>query len=251
MRGTLRRSVGQELLKHFGAIRIINLASRADRRREITREFAKIGLEITADGPVRFHEAALFSDPGPFPLIGARGCWHSHVDILREALDGQDNILIFEDDCDFVAGIEDKLPNALASLAQKPWSIFYGGHDLIDKPEQVDPFIHIDHGVQWLRGTHFVGFHRSILEQLVAELDKYLLDLTAGKDAPKGIDGGYSWFRNRYPDLQVYLAWPKLGFQRPSHSDISGSSAMTRLMPPSFLSVIRAFKRHVKRARTA
>jgi glycosyl transferase family 25 len=58
MNETLQRSVGQELLKHFGAIRIINLASRADRRREITREFAKIGLEITADGPVRFYEAA-------------------------------------------------------------------------------------------------------------------------------------------------------------------------------------------------
>ncbi|UZW56610.1 glycosyltransferase family 25 protein [Sphingobium sp. JS3065] len=251
MNETLQRSVGQELLKHFGAIRIINLASRADRRREITREFAKIGLEITADGPVRFYEAAQFSDPGPFPLTGARGCWHSHVEILREALNGKDNILIFEDDCDFVAGIEGKLANALESLAQKPWSIFYGGHELVDKPDSASPFIHIDHCDQWLLGAHFVGFNRAILERLVATLDQYLLDLEAGKDAPKGIDSGYSRFRRLNPELQTYLAWPKLGFQRPSHSDISGASKIGRLMPRHLVSVIRTLKRYARRVGTA
>jgi glycosyl transferase family 25 len=67
---------------HFDAIRIINLPRRTDRRREVQSELAKVGL--ANDPRVQFFAARTFTDAGRFYSVGARECYDSHLEILRE-----------------------------------------------------------------------------------------------------------------------------------------------------------------------
>ena len=183
--------VGNKLSNLFPSIRIINLSHRTDRRREISDELRSIGLKINEKN-VKLHEASSFSDKGLFPVAGARGCFHSHLSVLEEALkEGFQNILIFEDDCDFTPNINDRMSKVLDELEKMPWSIFYGGHDMVAEIDD-DNFTSEVNFDTWFPGTHFIGFKRDVLLSLVTYLHRSLeLMHVDPKLAPKGIDEAY------------------------------------------------------------
>ena len=68
----------------FTQTRIINLIDRPDRRKEMSSQLARIGA-LSAN--VRFFDAQRPPDRGEFPSLGARGCFESHLSILRSARD--------------------------------------------------------------------------------------------------------------------------------------------------------------------
>ena len=104
------------VFKHFDRIRIINLASRKDRRREMERELDRVGLKN--DLRVSYFAAIRPSDAGTFTSIGARGAYESQKQILREAAGANQSVLILEDDCEFITGAQDcELPAG--------WDVFY------------------------------------------------------------------------------------------------------------------------------
>ncbi len=104
-------------LAPFERIYVINLRSRADRRREMAAQLASIGLSF--DSPqVRLFNAVRPDDRGAFDGIGVRGAFMSHLGVLRDAA-GLRNVLILEEDLNFNAGMQ------LPSLPPD-WSIFYG-----------------------------------------------------------------------------------------------------------------------------
>lgn len=75
----------------------INLIDRDDRMQEVSKRFAKVGLDTT----VTFHRVHRHEKGGRY------GCFDSHRQIVRTALeDGLERIMIFEDDCDFNDGWE-------------------------------------------------------------------------------------------------------------------------------------------------
>ncbi|WP_456840303.1 glycosyltransferase family 25 protein [Bradyrhizobium sp. USDA 4486] len=236
---------GRALLDTFSAIRIINLKSRDDRRREVTAEFARLGLAIDGE-KIGFHDASRFSDANPFPSIGAKGCYDSHLKILEEALDRKiDNILILEDDCDFVGNIEELLPRAAAALRREHWDLFFGGHeDLACDETSPDPIQKIEQGT-WIRGTHFVAFRARAIQALVPflhdEIELLARDPVGGS---RGIDAAYTHFGRKVPGYSFFIAWPKLGYQRPSRTDISAPSALDRV---PFFNLITAPARRIKR----
>ena len=214
-------AAGAALLARFSAVRIINLARRDDRRREITGEFARLGLAIDGDR-IAFHDAASFADPGGFRTPGARGCFHSHLAVLDQALAaGYPDILIVEDDLDFAPDAERRIPTTLDALADRDWSIFYGGHlqwsgagarnEPLAKADPRDEFV----------GAHMIAMRIEGVARAVPYLQAMLTRPPGSPDGgPMDVDGAYGWFRAAHPDLQTWVAAPPLGVQRPSRTDI-------------------------------
>lgn len=200
----------------FGRVVVINLPQRTDRRREIEKQLALLGLDFDSPG-VELFGAVRPDDAGGFDSIGARGCFMSHLQILRSAA-GLASVLILEDDLDFAAGIRERLPAAVAALPAT-WGIFYGGCDR-EWPSDSRPVVRI--GSQELLGTtHFVAFSGAIVPRVVAHLEAILRRPGGHRDGgPMHVDGAYFRFRQANPDIDTYVATPLLGFQRPSRTDI-------------------------------
>src|SRR5690606_22435902 len=116
---------------NFDRIRVVNLPDRVDRRKEMSRQLTKVGLHD--DPRVSFFPAKRFQDAGIFRSAGSRGCFTSHREVITEAAEAGESVLIFEDDCTF-------LPEAVAFDMPLQWDVFYGGYVASDpeNPETSD-----------------------------------------------------------------------------------------------------------------
>jgi len=90
------------ILAHFDQVRIINLASRADRKAECIQEFARWGLPMDN---TRFYTA---TKPTVVPAYwqhlpaGVYGCFMSHLTVLKKFSQSNDSrLLVMEDDIQF------------------------------------------------------------------------------------------------------------------------------------------------------
>lgn len=184
----------------FEMIRVVNLPERRDRRREMERELAKAGLEN--DPRVAFFPAVRPTETGPFASIGARGCFESHLAILREAVAANKAVLILEDDCDFTSALKP------GQDFGTDWQIFYGGYHAVDANDVQNSDI---------IGSHMMGFSAEGAARVFAYFDT--LHCPPGVVHP-GVDAAYMWFRRAHPDVRVRLAEPLLAVQRSSRSDV-------------------------------
>ena len=211
------------LATFFERIYIINLASRQDRREEMQVELQKIGLSLSHPA-VQLFAAVRPSVRGEWPSVGARGCFMSHLSVLKDAeAKGYRNILIFEDDVSFIKGFKDRIDVTLKALGMSRWDIFYGGYEAADRKYWIlnnDPLNIIEPGVP-LGTTHFVAFNRSVIEELRKYLD-LMINRKCGdpKGGPMHVDGAYSWFRIENSKIVTIAAVPELGHQRSSRTDI-------------------------------
>jgi len=162
------------------------------------QELKRVGLE--GDARVRFFAAQSFDNAGTFYSIGARGCYDSHLSILREAAQNGHSVLIVEDDCDFE-------PKAVAYDLPGDWQIFYGGYgpDWVIDPETSD---HIE-------GSHLMGFRGDTVPILAVYLEQLLT-----RDDHPSVDGAYMWFRREHPEVRTHFAVPCIGNQRQSQTDV-------------------------------
>lgn len=192
---------------------VISLPHRTDRQKAMRRELSRIGWEAEFFPAVRPDNAA------GFPSIGARGCFLSHLAVLKQAIqDGADRLIILEDDLSFVRDFSTRWPTVLAKLEAENWDVFYPGHVIENLPE----------GLVWLdpstavRCTHFMMISGRVLPMLVVGLET-ILSRPAGHPlgGPMHVDGAYSTIRAQCPELATFVHGPALGFQRPSRTDIS------------------------------
>src|SRR5579883_3652466 len=87
-----------QIKDYFERIYAINLPHRGDRRNAIRREMANAGLPLTP-GKIEIFSAVRPDDAAGFPGIGVRGCFLSHLSILKHAqATGLANVLVMEDD---------------------------------------------------------------------------------------------------------------------------------------------------------
>lgn len=217
-------SINKPLLADFfEKIYIINLASRQDRRDEMQVELQKIGLSFTHPN-VKIFTAVRPKEKGDWTSIGARGCFMSHFQVLLDAeRNGYENILILEDDIDFVKDFNLKFKEVGRILTTLKWSIFYGGYEISDK----ESYLNTDHPLKVIDSknsvgtTHFIAFNKSSITKVREYLDKMMH--RPGGDSlggPMHVDGAYSWFRRENAETITVLATPELGYQRSSRTDI-------------------------------
>jgi hypothetical protein len=191
---------------------VISLPHRADRQKAMRRELSRIGWEAEFFPAVRPDHAA------GFPSIGARGCFLSHLAVLKQAMqDGADRLIILEDDLSFVRDFSTRWPTVLAKLEAKIWDVFYPGHVIEKLPEGL---VRLDSSTA-VRCTHFMMISGRVLPSLVAGLET-ILSRPAGDPlgGPMHVDGAYSTIRAQCPELVTYAFGPSLGFQRPSRTDV-------------------------------
>lgn len=211
----------------FPYTRIVSLASRPDRRRQVAAELARFGFD-------RREVAALFFDAvrpagaAPFQSVGAHGCFLSHLAVITEFLaSGRPHLLLLEDDVSFSETEARRLVDILVQLRDLSWSVFYGE---IDEPteEEGQGIIEVPADRAVLR-AHFLMLTRETATALVPYLN-LMKEREPGSPlgGPMDVDGGYSWFRRAHPELRTFAAVPGIAHQRPSRTDIGQQRAVDR-----------------------
>jgi glycosyl transferase, family 25 len=215
---------------------VINLEDRIDRRMEMEEQLRRVGWHA------QFSHSERPNDAENFPSIGARGCFLSHLEMLRRGSVMKDrHVLIMEDDLNFVPAFGRLWNEVYGQLQTKDWSIFYPGHVLDSSPNglsMMDP-------QQGIMCTHFMLFNRAVVPGIIEALET-MLARPAGHPlgGPMHVDGAYSTIRAQHPDLKTYVYSPSLGRQRPSRSDIRDLKFYERIeaLRP-LLNILRRFKR--------
>jgi glycosyl transferase family 25 len=207
-------------LEPFERIYVVNLASRADRRAEMAEQFRRIGMSMTSPA-IRLFAAVRPDDAGSFPSVGARGCFLSHLGVLRDAISaGVERVLIVEDDLNFVDDFASRSAEILPGVVAPECAIFYGGYEIEADRIRGRGLVEIDPTLA-VRTTHFIGLQGAAIADAARYLET-MLERPAGhpEGGPMHVDGAYSWFRKEHPHYRTWIAVPELGYQRASRTDI-------------------------------
>jgi glycosyl transferase, family 25 len=217
------------------AVSVINLEHRTDRRIAMQKQLSRIGWHAEFFPAIRPEGAA------DFPSIGARGCFLSHLSVLKNARDaGVRQLVILEDDVNFAAGFSERWEFSMSKLEEGDWSIFYPGHVLDGLAAGISR-ISPDTGVLC---AHFMVINGPAIGTLTAGLER-ILSRPAGHPSggPMHVDGAYSTIRMQNPSLATYVYSPVLAYQRPSRSDIAQLEWFDRV---KMLAPMMNFARKVK-----
>jgi hypothetical protein len=191
---------------------VINLKHRTDRRLAMREQLSRVGWSA------EFFPAIRPQEPAGFPSIGARGCFLSHLSVLKKAEHaGAQHVVILEDDLNFGLAFADHWRSAMSALTAHEWSIFYPGHAMKNLPaglSRVAP----ETGIQC---THFMVISGPALPKLIAGLET-ILSRPPGHPlgGPMHLDGAYSTLRAQNHTLVTYAYFPALGYQRSSRTDV-------------------------------
>jgi glycosyl transferase, family 25 len=190
---------------------VINLKDRKDRRFDMEAQLHRVGWQAEFFNAVRPETA------GDFPSLGARGCFLSHLEVVKQSIGDGRHLIIMEDDLNFSRDFSLRWPKAINELVHRDWSVFYPAHGAVD---QVG--LSLAPSTLALLCTHFLVLHRDCLVRIRAALDA-ILARPAGHPfgGPMHTDGAYSTIRAQNPDLNTYTYAPPLGYQRSSRSDIA------------------------------
>jgi GR25 family glycosyltransferase involved in LPS biosynthesis len=208
-----------QFIDFFDRIYIINLPERTDRLKQTIVELKKVGVEID-DGKVIVFPAIKPSDPQDFPSIAVRGCFESHLSVLKLVQEQNfKNVLIIEDDILFVKNFKLLEETIVEQLYNKNWGFVYFGH--VEDSNNNDSFI-LEKYSKPVLTTAFYAVNSNIFNSLISFLEIV-------KKRPNGhplggpmhVDGAYSTFRQQNPDVETWIVFPSLAKQRSSASDIS------------------------------
>ena len=201
----------------FTGCLVINLPDRADRRRLVGRELAALGAPA---GWAEYFPAVRPDGPGGFPSVGARGCFLSHLGVLRlAAARGWGSVLIMEDDLEIDPAFAADPGPVLDGLRGIGWDLAYLGHLL---PRATDPGPPLRRCSGPLMTTHFLGVNGRCFAGLIRFLEDILARPPGHSDGgPMHVDGAYTTFRARNPDVVTLVTAASVGRQRPSRSDVS------------------------------
>ncbi len=229
------------VIAYFDRVRIINLALRKDRRSQTTSEFEKHGFPINTE-KVNFFDAISPNEPEGFPNPGVRGCFLSHLKVLEDAYRMNSvNTLTLEDDIQFSKYISRYGVLAIKSLQNLDWDIAYFGHNIQNTKDGKASWKRVD---QPMLLAHFYAVNGKALGKLTRFL-RCILERPPGHPdgGPMHYDGALNTFMQQNHDIRAYYYSINLGYQRPSKTDLHGTSIVDKyslLKPLSIL--VRSIK---------
>lgn len=233
----------RDLLDCFDGGFIVNMADRTDRRREVEEELVRSGLKHPK---VEFFSAVTASELNGFPSLGARGCFLSHLGVLRTALGrNYQSVLVMEDDLTLSTNFPRVQREIATRLSQNDWAFAYFGYTDLSRKSPRGVMQTCD---EPLGQTHFYGIRQPYIGLLVAYLEE-LLTRPPGdpRGGPQHVDGAYCMFRATHPSALTLIATPAIGSQRSSRSDVTPRwfDGMLRLRPG--VEFIRSLRQRVSR----
>ena len=162
-------------MKSFDAIYIINLPTRPDRKAEMITQLRRAGIDPASE-QVKFFDAVRPGDKGDFPSLGARGCFLSHVGVLKTAMAaGHGRILVLEDDANFVKDFPQRFAPVASALESREWGMAYLGALAVDPPGAVTPPVDRIPATSSVMGTHMFAVAGPVIPQIVAYFEAMLL----------------------------------------------------------------------------
>lgn len=213
------------LLDYFDAAYVINLPERVDRRKSLMEEFARINWPV-GPGGVEIIPAIKLEDRAGFPSAAVRSCFLSHVYCLEKAhRQGCKTVLVMEDDIAFSPAFSRLSSRLLSRLTTIRWDFVYLGHDGagdIGYAGANTQDLQMIAAPREITGAHFYCVSANVLPRLLQHLDR----AAHGKEGdstfgPMPVDGAFNIFRRIDPVISAFMVTPKLGWQRPSRSDIT------------------------------
>lgn len=215
----------ESVLDDFPAAYLINLPERTDRLKRASKELVGIGWKVGTAG-VQLFAARKFTDRAGFPNAGARGCFHSHMDCLQNAMSrGQPNVMLLEDDIAFASCLPKLTTPILSQLRAISWDFCYLGHEQtgdLPRANSKTSDVKLRSYSGDILQSHWVMVNGRILCRLVAHLERVAAGTEGDQEyGPMPIDGAYNIFRRKNPDVRTVIAVPKLGWQFSSRSDIA------------------------------
>lgn len=206
--------------EYFDKVICINLAKRTDRWEEMQEQFKKHNLTVMRFDAVDGNPMEWKDDHFKFKkssFSGAMGCLASHLNVYTLAkTNGWKNVLIIEDDCDFIDNLNKMFDKSIKTLPIDWDMLYFGGvHETRGGKYTPEKF-----------NQYFVKAKRIITTTCYAVnhtcYDKILNTIL--KDKPAflcPIDtylGAYI-----QSDLNTYAYHPPIAWQRASHSDIQNA----------------------------
>lgn len=236
------------LLDYFDSVFLVNLPERTDRLSSARQEFGRIGWELRDD---YVFAARRFTEAKGFPNAGYRGCFHSHLDCLREAREaGSRNVLVFEDDIALSSALPRLTPSLIERLDRDDWALAYFGHEESGEIGQAGPEtdkVALVPHEGYVKQTHFYAANSSHFDRLIAHFET----IATGERSDLGLvpmspDGAFQVYRQMNPDALTLIADPKLGWQGSSRSDIMPRSIDKIPALAPILSTMRMVKQRMK-----
>lgn len=217
----------KRLTDYFDQIRIVNLPSRQDRRREVIEQLHKIDLTVGQDG-IAFFEAVRPAEANGFPSIGANGCFQSHLQLLKAALAANSQqLLVLEDDVNFVDNFSAGLADMLKALQRWQWDICYLGHTFTLGNDKPPGFSYCSEPIAT---SHAYAINAKTLPLLIDYLETVLTRPPGHPlGGPMHYDGAMSMFRAQNPHIKTLILTPPVVYQRPSRTDIHDLAFYDRL----------------------
>ena len=176
---------------------------------------------------VQLYAAQRFTDRAGFPgNPNVRGAFHSHLECIRTAQAlRKTRILLMEDDIALAPSIHQLTPSIVSQLETKPWDFAYFGHEHtgeIRRANSGTTSVKLVPTSTGITTAHFFAINGRIIPRLLKHLDRVWSGTEGDQEfGPMPVDGAYNVFRRRNSDVQILIADPKLGWQRPSRSDLS------------------------------
>ncbi len=182
-----------------------------------------------AIGPdaVQLYAAQRFTERAGFPgSASVRGCFHSHLECIRTAHFLQkSSVLIMEDDIALASSIRQLTPSIISQLDSQPWDFCYLGHEHTGEMGRANSrtkSVELVLTKAEILTAHFFAINRRIFGRLLEHLDRVVSGVEGDQElGPMPVDGAYNVFRRKNSDIQTLIANPKLGWQRPSRSDLA------------------------------
>ena len=186
---------------------LINLKERVGRWELCDQEFYKINYY-----PRRF-EAVKHE-------VGRVGCYLSHLEILRQARDKNQNVLIMEDDVEFDEDCRQVLEASLDELCDLDYDMIYFGGNILRPFYQVTKhWARLSH----CQSTHCMAFNKKFLPAVVGFLEN-----NSAQKTGLAIDQLYAdWL---VPNCKAYIIVPMIARQRSDFSTIENKE-MTYDLP--------------------
>lgn len=202
-----------KVFDYFDKAFCINLDSRPDRWNDALAEFKKVGIE---DQVERF--PAVKKEP---PQTGADGCAESHIECIKLAKQqGYKNILLFEDDVEFVVSDRKIIDNFIGSLKKHAnWGLVYLGSNYHPKKPTVP--VRVTDNLIELRDCGVFTTHAYALNE--SAFDFVLNNIQVPID---------SFYAHNFflSGLPVFHALPLLCSQRTDYSDILNRDVSYKLV---------------------
>ncbi len=206
------------LLDHFDRAYVINLPERADRRRAIARELEGAGMPLQP-GRVEIFPGIRPDSSAPFTSRGERGCFLSHLELLKRArAENLESVLVLEDDVIFSPRLKNEMDGILRQLHEEKWdSVYFGHSETVGETGRVKLVRHAGPRT----GTFFYGLKRDLIPRLIGFLEEVMTRPKGHPDGgPMHVDGAYWFYRDRHPEVVTLLAAPSLVVVKSSRSDV-------------------------------